>query len=98
MKKVFALMLIAAVAFAIAAPSFAAKVVVTKTVVTKTVTMVSARPHMNAAMAKLVDAQKQLDLAATDYGGHRVKAMAAVKTAMDEINQAFAYANANPGK
>lgn len=98
MKKYFALLIVSALVLTIVVPSFAATVV-TKRVVTKTViTMVAGRPHMASAMTKLGEAQKQLEMAAVEYGGHRVKAIGAVKQAIDEINQAYAYANANPGK
>ena len=53
---------------------------------------------MATALMKLGEAQNHLQLAAAEYGGHRIKALQAVKLAMDEINQAYAYANANPGK
>ena len=48
-------------------------------------------PHMNGALNKLQGALAQLDKANGGFGGHKVRAIAATKTAIDEVNAAIAF-------
>ena len=50
----------------------------------------AAQPHMNEALANLQAALHQLEIAAHDKGGHRVKAIALVKEAISETRQGIA--------
>ena len=50
----------------------------------------AAQPHMDAALANLQAALHQLEIAAHDKGGHRVKAIALVKEAISETRQGMA--------
>ncbi|HKB80129.1 MAG TPA: hypothetical protein VKH35_10465 [Thermoanaerobaculia bacterium] len=45
----------------------------------------AAQPHMVNALNHLRAAQKQLDIAETDKGGHRVKALQLVRDAIAEV-------------
>lgn len=51
------------------------------------------QPHMRAALKLLQDADAQLDKATADKGGHRVKARAHVKNAIDEVKKGIDYDN-----
>ena len=51
------------------------------------------QPHMQAAMASLKAAKDQLQKATADKGGHRVKAIAATNTAIQEVEAGIAYDN-----
>lgn len=44
------------------------------------------QPHMQAALDQLQSAKSELDSAATDKGGHRVRAIELVNRAIDEVN------------
>jgi hypothetical protein len=50
----------------------------------------AAQPHMNKALSDLQAALHQLQIAATDKAGHRVKAMALVQQAIDETTAGMA--------
>ena len=50
----------------------------------------AAHPHMKAALADLRAALRQLEIAAHDKGGHRVKAITLVKEAISETKQGIA--------
>ena len=55
-------------------------------------------PEIHKAMKQLENAEKSLEKAAKDFGGHKQKAIDAVKLALDELNQALAFdANENKG-
>ncbi|HVO01648.1 MAG TPA: hypothetical protein VMT54_05570 [Candidatus Cybelea sp.] len=45
----------------------------------------AAQPHMEAALTALKTAKDQLTIAATDKGGHRVKALDLVNQAITEV-------------
>jgi uncharacterized protein YgbK (DUF1537 family) len=57
---------------------------------------VARHPHIVAAGRALQHAARQLEEAAHDYGGHRVRALELVKQAEGELREAVAYANAHP--
>jgi hypothetical protein len=48
--------------------------------------------HMQAALDALLSAQKHLDEAVADKGGHRAKAMRLVHQAVDEVRAGIEYA------
>lgn len=50
----------------------------------------AAQPHMSKALSDLQAALNQLQAAIPDKGGHRVKAMALVKDAIDETTKGMA--------
>jgi hypothetical protein len=50
----------------------------------------AAQPHMNHALSDLQAALNQLQVAVPDKGGHRVKAIALVKEAIDETTAGMA--------
>lgn len=54
-------------------------------------------PHMSGALNKLEDALKRMGKEGGGFGGHRVKAMAATKTAIDEVKLALAFDDTRPG-
>ena len=56
------------------------------------------QPHMRAAMEHIRQAQQQLDHAASDKGGHRIKALEHLKAAMAEVEAGIQYANTHPEK
>jgi hypothetical protein len=56
---------------------------------------VQGQPHMTAAMTALGDAQKHLEMAAEDKGGHRAKAMVHIKEAIKQVQAGIDYAAAN---
>ena len=47
---------------------------------------------MNAALADLESARSQLNAAVPDKGGHRVKALALVNSAIGEVQAGIAFA------
>ena len=49
------------------------------------------QPHMNAALAHLEGAKKQLETATHDKGGHRVKAIAATNEAIEQTKKGIAF-------
>lgn len=51
------------------------------------------QPHMQAALAALQNAKAQLQVATADKGGHRVKAMALIDSAMAEVRAGIAFDN-----
>ena len=51
------------------------------------------QPMMKKALASLQSARKQLDAATADKGGHRVKAMALVDQAIDEVKAGIEFDN-----
>jgi hypothetical protein len=51
------------------------------------------QPHMRAALGYLQSAKAQLAKATADKGGHRVKAMAAVDTAIAEVQAGIKFDN-----
>lgn len=51
------------------------------------------QPNMQAALNHLLDAQRNLNQASADKGGHRVKAMEFVGKAITEVNKGIAAGN-----
>jgi hypothetical protein len=49
------------------------------------------QPHMRAALEALRTAKRHLDLATPDKGGHRVKALELVNSAITETQDGIAY-------
>lgn len=49
------------------------------------------QPAMAKAVERLVEAKRLLEMATPDKGGHRVKAIAAVKVALDETREGIKY-------
>ena len=56
------------------------------------------QPHMKAALDALQVAEKQLAIAAPDHGGHRVKALAQVRSAIAEVRKGIVFDNRTPPK
>jgi len=54
---------------------------------------VQRQPHMEAALASLQSAQASLQRASADKGGHRVRAMNFVNSAINEVRAGIAYDN-----
>lgn len=54
-----------------------------------------AQPHMRAALGSLKVAKDQLERATPDKGGHRVKALALTKEAIEQTEKGIAYDNAH---
>ena len=52
----------------------------------------SQQVHMRAALDALLSAQKHLDEAVADKGGHRAKAMGLVHDAVEEVRAGIEYA------
>jgi hypothetical protein len=52
----------------------------------------SDQPHMKAALDHLSRAQSELQAATADKGGHRVKALRLVASAMSEVREGMAFA------
>jgi hypothetical protein len=48
-------------------------------------------PHIRGAIAELVEARKELQTAAHDFGGHRVAAVRAVDAAIKQLRLAQQY-------
>jgi hypothetical protein len=48
-------------------------------------------PEIHKAMRKLRGAKQDLEKAAHDYGGHRVKAIAAIDAALEELHAALDF-------
>jgi hypothetical protein len=48
-------------------------------------------PEINAAVRALERARKHLQLAAHDFGGHRVEAISAIDAALVQLKQALQY-------
>jgi hypothetical protein len=53
------------------------------------------QPRMEAAFAALNTSLRELELATSDKGGHRVKAISLVKQAMDEVQRGIRFDNRN---
>jgi len=51
------------------------------------------QPHMQAALNHLMDAQRNLQAATSDKGGHRKKALDYVDKAISEVNKGIAAGN-----
>jgi multidrug resistance efflux pump len=51
------------------------------------------QPHMQAALNHLIDAQRNLQAATSDKGGHRQKALDYVGKAINEVNKGIAAGN-----
>jgi hypothetical protein len=49
------------------------------------------QPQMHAALADLRDARDHLQAATSDKGGHRAKALALTKEAIDQVEKGIAY-------
>jgi hypothetical protein len=52
-----------------------------------------AQPHMQAALERLREAQRELEAATHDKGGHRSRAVSLVKQAIVQVNQGISYDN-----
>ena len=50
------------------------------------------QPNMRTALDRLRDAKRNLEAATADKGGHRVKAIEFVNSAIDEVNRGIAAA------
>jgi hypothetical protein len=50
-------------------------------------------PHIRAALHNLEEARAQLEAAAHDFGGHRVKALEHTNKAIEECREALRYAH-----
>ncbi|HSO33197.1 MAG TPA: hypothetical protein VLT33_11775 [Labilithrix sp.] len=57
-----------------------------------------AQPKMQAALTSLESARASLEVATTDKGGHRVKALQATKDAIEETKKGIAYDNSHESK
>lgn len=53
------------------------------------------QPHMTAALGQLKAAKASLQSATADKGGHRVKAIALVNSAIDETQKGIDFDNAH---
>jgi len=51
------------------------------------------QPHMTAALDHLQQAQKELEAATHDKGGHRSRAVSLVKQAIGEVNRGIEFDN-----
>ena len=51
------------------------------------------QPHMKAALASLETAKAQLEKASADKGGHRVKAIELINSAMEEVRKGIEFDN-----
>jgi hypothetical protein len=49
-------------------------------------------PYVHHALAELRAARRQMKEAATDFGGHKVKAIEAVDTAINQLEKALSFA------
>lgn len=56
------------------------------------------QPHMQASLQLLKGAQKHLESASHDKGGHRVKAIQATKEAIEQVEKGIAFDNAHRSK
>jgi uncharacterized membrane protein YgcG len=54
-----------------------------------------AQPHMTDALAHLQEAQKALESASHDKGGHRAKALTHVKQSIAEVQEGIRFDNAH---
>lgn len=52
-----------------------------------------AQPHMRAALEHLQQAQRELEAASHDKGGHRARAVSLVKQAIVQVNEGIQYDN-----
>jgi hypothetical protein len=74
---------------------FAAAFAATLVFATARPAQAEAQPQMQAAKELLAGAKKHLENAKPDKGGHRVKAMAATQSALDEVNKGIEFDNKN---
>ena len=51
------------------------------------------QPHMQAALASLIEARDQLAIAAHDKGGHRVEALRLTNAAIEQVRAGMADAD-----
>ena len=51
------------------------------------------QPHMRSALSSLKSARDQLTQATADKGGHRVKAIALTKDAIEQVEKGIAFDN-----
>jgi hypothetical protein len=51
------------------------------------------QPHMSAALDHLQQAEKELEDASHDKGGHRVKALSLIKQAISQVQEGIQYDN-----
>jgi hypothetical protein len=51
------------------------------------------QPHMSTALDHLQQAEKELEAASHDKGGHRVKALSLIKEAISQVQQGIQYDN-----
>jgi hypothetical protein len=56
------------------------------------------QPKMQAALGALEAAKTNLENASSDKGGHRVKAIAATKEAIEQTKKGIAFDNAHDGE
>ena len=56
---------------------------------------VADQPQMKSALTSLKDAERHLEKATTDKGGHRVKALELVREAIQEVNRGIVYDRRN---
>lgn len=66
-------------------------------VVATGVAVADPQPHMKEALGTLRIAKDQLEKATADKGGHRVKALALVKDAIDEVQAGIDFDNDHKG-
>ncbi|MGZ4811089.1 MAG: hypothetical protein ACXVH7_07675 [Thermoanaerobaculia bacterium] len=52
----------------------------------------SGQPHMNAALDELRAARHELEVAVTDKGGHRARAVQLIDDAISEVNAGIEFA------
>jgi len=55
----------------------------------------AAQPSMQAALSHLRNAERALDRATSDKGGHRARALALVRDAINEVEKGIAYDRRN---
>lgn len=53
------------------------------------------QPQMKSALTSLKDAERHLEKASTDKGGHRTKALGLVREAIQEVNRGIVYDRRN---
>jgi hypothetical protein len=58
----------------------------------------SDQPHMSAALEHLKLAEREIDQAESDKGGHRQKAVQLVRQAIAEVQAGMRYADLHPPK
>lgn len=86
MKRILALIALAVFAITLTAP-------LTVVAAQSPAPKAENQPEMNAALQHLQEAQKNLESASHDKGGHRVKAIGLIKQAISEVQQGIQYDN-----